>query len=139
MAYVSQEKKAKIAAALKAVVPAGWKYSLSVRHHRTIVMTVASAPFDLIGAFKGTEHFDPKSAKHHQVNPYHYRSQLDDECVADVFDRIFDALNTDNHDRSDSMTDYFDVGHYVELDLGRWNKPFLFTQRKGVNKVKQAA
>lgn len=139
MAYVNQDKKAKIAAALKAVVPSGWKYSLAVRHHSTIVMTVASAPFDLIGAFKGSEHFDPKTAKHHQVNPYHYRSHMDDECVADVFERIFDALNIDNHDRSDVMTDYFDVGHYVELNLGRWDKPFAKTQPGAAKKAKQAA
>lgn len=139
MAYVNQDKKAMIAAALKAVVPAGWKYSLSVRHHRTIVMTVASAPFDLIAAFRMSEHFDPKAAKHHQVNPYHYREHLDDECVADVFDRIFDALNTDNHDRSDTMTDYFDVGHYVELNLGRWDKSFVVTQQAAPKKAKQAA
>lgn len=106
-------------------MPAGWKYSLAVRHHITIVMTVASAPFDLIGAFKACDSLDPKTAKHVQVNPYHFRSHIEDECVADVFERIFGALNIDNHDRSDLMTDYFDVGHYVELSLGRWNKPFV--------------
>lgn len=127
MAYVNQDKKSKIAAALKPVVPHGWKYSLAVRNHSTIVMTVASAPFDLIRAFKRSAHFDPDTATEVSVNPYHFRSHIEDEVVADVIEKILDALNTDNHDNSDPMTDYFDVGHYVDLRIGRWNKPFQVT------------
>lgn len=126
MAYMNQERKTLIAAALKPVVPAGWKYSLAVRNHMTIVMTVTEAPFNLIGAFKRTEHFNPDTTTHVDVNPYHYSSHLADECVADVFSRIFGALNTGNHDNSDLMTDYFDVGFYVDLHIGRWDKPFAF-------------
>ena len=37
---------------------------------------------------------------------------------------MIQALNTDNHDNSDIQTDYFDVGHYVELNIGTWEKPY---------------
>lgn len=134
MAYMNQEKKAKIAAALKKVVPAGWKYTLRVRNHSTIVMTVSAAPFDLIGAFKGSEYFDPATATYTDVNPYHYRNHLDDQCVADVFEQIFQCLNIDNFDNSDIQTDYFHVGHYADLRIGSWDKPFVFTEQ-----TKQAA
>ena len=127
MAYMSQEHKQRIAAALKPVVPAGWKYSLAVRHHSTIVMTITEAPFDLLGAFKECPTFNPQTATHLDVNPYHYASQIEDECVAEVLGQIFEALNLDNHDRSDLQTDYFDVGHYVDLRIGRWDKPFKVT------------
>lgn len=127
MAYMDQAKKAKIAAALKHVVPQGWKYTLSVRHYSTIVMTVTEAPFDLIRAFKASERFDPERAAYIKVNPYHCRDHIDDECVADVLDRIFAALNTDNHNRSDYQADHFDVGHYVDLGIGRWDRPFRVT------------
>jgi hypothetical protein len=127
MAWVSKEDKAKIAAALKQVVPAGWKYSLAVSHLSTIVMTISAAPFDLIGAFKPNEYFNPETATDLEVSNYHYRSRLKDECVADTFEAIFKALNTDNYNNSDVMTDYHDVGHYVELRIGRWNKPFVVT------------
>ena len=43
----------------------------------------------------------------------------------DLFRKIRDALNIDNHNRSDSQTDYFDVGHYTSINLGIWNKPFV--------------
>lgn len=39
MAYMAQEKKAKIAEALKLVVPKGWKYHLSVKNHSSICFT----------------------------------------------------------------------------------------------------
>lgn len=123
MAYVNQAKKQKIAAALKLVVPAGWKYSLAVRNHSTIVMTVAAAPFDLLAAFNPAYGCD-KPPTYVSVNPYHISTHVWDECVAEVLQKIVDALNTDNHDNSDLMTDYFDVGHYVTLQLGRWDKPF---------------
>ena len=129
MAYVDQAKKQKIAAELKKVVPQGWKYSLAVNHHSTIVMTIASAPFDLIGAFNESEYFDPKTATDISVNPYHFRSHMHDQCIADIFEKFFDALNTDNFDKSDIMTDYFHVGHYVTLNIGRWNKPFINTAK----------
>ena len=127
MAYMNQDKKAKIAAALKQVVPAGWKYSLAVRYHSTIVMTISAAPFDLIGAHKKSEYFDPATETHTTVNNYHFRSHLDDECVADVFEKIFECLNLDNFDESDIQTDYFHVGHYADLRIGAWNKPFVVT------------
>jgi hypothetical protein len=127
MAYVDQTKKSQIAAELKKVMPQGWKYSLAVRHHSTIVCTVSAAPLDLIGAFKASDHFDPKTATHTEVNPYHYASQITDECVADVLHLVLGALNTDNYNRSDSQSDYFDVGHYVDLLIGRWDKPFVCT------------
>lgn len=109
MAYVDQAKKAKIAAALRAVVPAGWKYSLAVQNHSTIVMTVAAAPLDI-----GGDRVD--------VSPYHHQRHY-----GETFTKIFEALNTDNFDNSDIQTDYFHVGHYVRLQLGRWNKPFVRT------------
>jgi hypothetical protein len=134
MAYMNQDKKSKIAAALKQVVPANWKYSLRVRHHSTIVMTISAAPVDLIGAHKQSEYFDPATETYTTVNNYHFRSHLDDECVADVFEKIFECLNLDNFDESDIQTDYFHVGHYVDLNIGSWDKPFVVTSQ-----LKQAA
>ena len=130
MAFVDQAKKSRIAAQRKKVIPQGWKYSLAVRNHSTIVCTIASAPFELIKACKGSEYFNPETATHCSINPYHNAAQVEDECVADVLCLVLDALNTDNHNRSDSQTDYFDVGHYVDLQIGRWNKPFVCTTAK---------
>ena len=119
MAYVSTEDKAKIAEALKAVVPKNWKYTLSVDNHSTIVMTIKSGPSELI---EGTE------SNYQQLNPYHLDRDFKGE-VLEILLKIKDALNTDNYDNSDIMTDYFDVGHYVHINVGRWNKPFIVTHK----------
>lgn len=127
MAYVPKEKKAKIVAAVKAVLPKGWKVTFAVRHYSTIVCTVRSAPFDLM------EKMDHPSIKrgyngetfdHIGINNYHAETYSTDKEFTKTLQKIIDALNTDNYNNSDIMTDYFDVGHYVDLRFGEWNKPF---------------
>lgn len=114
MAYMNQEKKAAIAEAVAMFVPDGWKYSLAVRNHSTIVMTITSAPINLTE--KG----------YVQVNRYQPDYHFQGDTLA-IIREIISALNTGNWDRSDSQTDYFDVGHYIDLEIGRWNKPFVCT------------
>lgn len=48
MAYITQDQKKEIATLLKNVVPKGWKYSLAINNHSTLVMTIRSAPVDLL-------------------------------------------------------------------------------------------
>lgn len=112
MAWMDQTKKAKIASELKKVVPKSWKYTLSVRNHSTICMTIRSAPIDLANG-KG----------HIGVNHYWLDKQFSGNMLVQ-FVKIRNALNTDNHDNSDAQVDYFDVGHYVDLQIGEWNRPF---------------
>lgn len=129
MAYMSQEKKALIAADLKKVMPQGWKYSLGVDHHSTIVLTISEAPVDLIAEWnrvtkeRRDERFYQPAKDYIQVNPYHFENAFEGERLEQM-KRIKEALNQGNHDRSDVQTDYFDVGWYVSINFGRWNKPF---------------
>lgn len=129
MAYMSQEKKARIAAALKKAIPADWKWSLAVRHHSTICLTISGAPVDLVANYASHGMEEPQRSAtigkgHVDVNPFWWKDHFSPE-LADIFAPIFGALNLDNHDRSDSMSDYHDVGHYVKVSIGRWNKPFV--------------
>jgi len=121
MAWMNQEKKAKIAAELKKVVPKTWKYSLSVNNHSTIVMTIKSAPVDLIAETKNLR--EGEKPTNFRLNHYYLDNAYDGELLA-TFEAIKAALNTDNFDNSDVMTDYFHVGHYIEISLGKWSKPF---------------
>lgn len=128
MAYMDQSKKSKILAALKPAIPADWKYSVSVRHHSTIVLTIASAPVDLIAEYSARKCSDEvrdsmRTSRHASVNPYWFRDHFEGDMLA-TFDAIVGALNLGNHNRSDLQSDYHDVGHYVEVNLGKWDKPF---------------
>lgn len=133
MAYMNQEKKAKIAANLKKVVPDGWKYSLAVRNHSTIVFTLRQAPVDILGNIRaavaengGYQSTAPEVTTYWSVNPYHIDTQFSGD-VLKVMRQINEALNDGNHDNSDIQSDYFDVGWYVDLNIGLWNDPFLDT------------
>lgn len=137
MAYMSQERKAIIAANLKKIMPAGWKYTLGVRNHSTIVFTLRQAPVDILGnireALKETDFGNSYGAKgavevkgHWSVNEYYVDTQFSGK-VREVMLSIRDALMEGNHNNSDPMTDYFDVGWYVDINIGLWNNPFLDT------------
>ena len=136
MAYMSQEKKSLIAAELKKVIPPTWKWSLSVVHHSTIRLTISAAPVDLIREHLPSEYIKPTDT-YLQLNEYHleyaYRGEL-----LQTFEKIKEALNLGNWDKSDVMTDYFDVGHYVNLHIGRWDKPFqaLETREAELDRLK---
>jgi hypothetical protein len=128
MAYMNQEKKSLIAEQLKKVTPHNWKYSLSVENHSTIVCTIARADLDLVDLYTATQcsadvRASCLNSKHVQVNPYWWHDHFTGE-LAEKLQAIFAALNLGNWNRSEPMTDYFDVGHYVSLQFGRWDKPF---------------
>lgn len=115
MAYMNQEKKAKIAAALKVALKGeNIKYSLSVRNHMVICFTLRAGP----------KEFQPANGEYSQVNPYHLDSRFSGKELV-LLKKINDCLNLDNHDNSDTMSDYFDVGHYVDINIGAYDKPYI--------------
>ena len=121
MAYMNQEKKAKIAPAVKAILKKyNVKASLAVRNHMTLVLNVKQGPIDFIKDFGNPE----DAAKFGiQVNPYWYHEHFTGESKK-FLTEVITAMNDGNHDRSDIQSDYFDVGWYVDVNIGQWNKPY---------------
>lgn len=137
MAYMNQEKKKEIASLLKMIIPRTWKYTLSVDNHSTIVLNIRSADFDLCEMIYQKEltkqhsiYGDLAPIKREYYSPYHHRivDYFDDITVKGIFEGIVQALNLKNYDNSDAMTDYFDVGHYVRINIGQYNNPFVFVE-----------
>lgn len=119
MAYMSQDHKAQIRAALKTIIPATWKWSLSVHRSTSIALTIASADIDLMDQVRDTP----------TVSPYHkHLSAIYTGAALEIMSQIAVALNIGNWDRSDMSQDVFNVGHYVDIRIGRSkDKPFVFT------------
>jgi hypothetical protein len=124
MACMTQEKKKVIAENLKKVMPKDWKYSLAVENHTTLVLNIKSAPVDILKAVKPTEYRDPSLLTHLQIAWKRFDDTFTDSELVSTFQAMNDALNTINHDRSDVMTDYFDVGYYTRINVGRFDRPF---------------
>ncbi len=134
MAYMSQERKKEIAKELKtALKGSGLKYSLAVRHHSTLVMTIRSGPVDFIGDYQprrptwdtGTE--VEKTPTYIDVNPYWYHEHFTGES-ARLLQLIFSILNRGNFDKSQPEVDFFCVGWYVDVNIGTWEKPYILTK-----------
>jgi hypothetical protein len=132
MAYMSQEKKAKIAPVVKAILKKyNVKGSLSVRNHMTLCLTIKSGVIDFIGNYNSVVSAQPGGFRNGSaaeqsldVNPYWYQDHFDG--VAKKFlKEIFTAMNEGNWDKSDIQTDYFNVGWYVDVNIGRWNQPYI--------------
>jgi len=132
MAYVSQELKAKLAPKIKAICKKyKVKASLAVRHHSTLVLNIKEGNIDFIGNYNqtisdrdptGKRHINP-AEKSIQVNPYWYHEHFSGTAKK-FLEEVIPAMNNGNHDRSDIQTDYFDVGWYVDVNIGQWNKPY---------------
>jgi hypothetical protein len=138
MAYMNQERKAKIATAIKPILAKyGLKGSLSVRNHSTICLTVKSGKIDFIENFINTDHNTWTGQKMDQrtidsirksqsldVNPYWFQEHFSG-VAKDFLTEAFQALKAaDWYDDSDVQTDYFNTAYYVDLNIGKWNKPY---------------
>lgn len=125
MAYMSQERKAQIAPALKAICKKyGVKASVAVRHHSTLVLNIKSGAIDFIGNYNERTTNPTGHAKTYiDVNPYWYHNHFSD-TAKEFLSEVFSVMNNGNHDNSDIQTDYFDVGWYVDVNVGRWDKPY---------------
>jgi len=128
---MSQEKKAKIAPVVKKILTKyKLKGSLSVNNHSTLVLTLKSGKIDFTGNFNATcderDHNQRinRANGNIQVNPYWYHEHFTGKAKAALAELIT-AMNDGNHDRSDAMTDYFDVGWYIDINVGRWNVPYI--------------
>jgi len=130
VAHMKQEKKKVIRDRLKAVVPRAWRWTLGVRNHSTIVLKILVADVDLIAMIEENRGNGFRSMTDCSIS-----GKSDMGCyfsgeTLDVMKKIQDALNTGNYDNSDTQSDYFDVGHYVDICIGTWDKEFVFTSRR---------
>lgn len=121
MAYMNQEKKKVIHEALKKVIPKSWKWTLRVQHHSSIYLTIHSAPVELIKSNAMARDHD----KGISINRYYLDRQYSGDLLK-TFQDISKAMQAAGwYDRSDAMVDYFDTGYYINIEIGRWNKPFI--------------
>lgn len=123
MAYVSKEMKTKLVAEIKKVMPKDWKASYAIKNYSTLVVTISKAPIILTETFD-----DVRKDNQYSVNEYHFQSHCKDKEVLKTLENIINAMNGQNYDNSDRMTDYFDVGYYIELQFGSWKKDFESTK-----------
>ena len=137
MAYISQEEKKAIAPAVKALLKQyGLKGTLSVCNHSTLVLTLTAGSIDFIEVYtrKNRERAlsrgeTPRelTSDYLDVNVY-WIDEYFDGAAADFLKQAVAALKGQGwYDKSDIQTDYFNVKHYVDIRVGKWNNPYQLT------------
>ena len=123
MAYVSQEMKKELAPQIKAVLKKyGMKGSLAVRHHSSLVCNIKSGKLDILGALGASEY----ERDYVQVNPYWIEENYDNPQVVAFLSELKEAMEGPNFfDHSDPMTDYFHRSHYIDINVGQFDKPYV--------------
>lgn len=140
MAYMSQDTKAKIVAAVKPILKKyGLKGTFAVRNHSTIVLNLKSGKIDFIEDYIATDKQKSyakymtqdqidyiRKNKTLDVNPYWFQEHFSGKAKA-ALTEIMTAMKRagDWYDRSDIQVDYFDTAYYVDVNIGKWNKPYL--------------
>jgi len=121
MAYMSQERKTALAPAIKAILKEyGLKGSLGVRHYSTLVLNIKSGPIDFC---------EGKNQNYLQVNHYHIASHYIGKAQEALL-KLKEAMNVGNHDNSDMQSDHVDIGWYIDINVGRWDTPYVFVKEK---------
>lgn len=111
MAYMSQENKKSIVALAKPILKKyGIKATFAVRRNSTLVCNVKAGKIDF-------------GSTNEQINPYWYHEHFDGKAL-EFLKELFAVLNKGNWDKSDPTSDYFNVGWYVDVNIGKYGKPY---------------
>lgn len=149
MAYMNQEQKKQLAPDIKKVLK---KYNvrgtISVKNHFTLVVTIREGPIDfetqynemvnerreIEAAMRERNGVEPlgryECEGHISVNAYDYdhNHHLKFKGVAGEFFRELQAAMMGDgwYDKSEIMTDYVDIAYYMDINVGQWNKPYIY-------------
>jgi len=140
MAYMSQEKKKALTPAIKAVLKKyNAKASIAVRHHSTLVVNIKSSDLDIVSASNEARLDQIERELYHNPN---YYVQLDDYVnvneywIEDTYKKhpeivsflteLKSAMEGDDFfNEDDIMTDYFHRSHYIDINVGSYDKPYV--------------
>ena len=124
MAYIRQEDKKKLAPEIKKVLKEyGMKGSIRIDNHSTLVVNLKEGVLDLIGDYDSDYERD-----YLPVNTYHCVEWAKSPVIKSFYDALIKAMKGDDwYNKSDYMTDYFDIAYYININVGQWNKPYVLT------------
>jgi hypothetical protein len=139
MAYVSQDTKAKLAPAIKAILKKyGVKGSLSIRHHMSLVLTIKSGKIDFIENYIKTDaekswgqpmsEYRVESMRKERaldINTSWYHEHFSGKAKAFLEEMIDAMKGPDFFNHDDAQTDYFHRSHYIDINVGKWGKPYI--------------
>lgn len=125
MAYMNQEMKKAIAPVVKNILKKyGVKGTLSVRNHSTLVLNITEGKINFCeNYFRDSKN----ECDHITVNRYWFHEHFDG-VSKDCLTEVIEAMNKGNWNNSRIEVDYFDAGWYIDVNIGKWNKPYKYSE-----------
>jgi hypothetical protein len=141
MAYMNQDKKSKIVAAVKPILKKyGIKATFAVRGHSTICLNIKSGSIDFIENYIKTDADLPygkhmsadqvayiRKNKSLDVNPYWFQEHFSGDAKKFLSEVMPAMKAADWYDESDAQIDYFNTAYYVDVNIGSWKNPYELT------------
>lgn len=135
MAYISRNDASQIREALKDAFPS-MRFSVRIENNSSIHVTVLSGIIDFTFHRSDGKAYDT-------VNPYDIEEKYSgDEDVRNFLLRLVEIIkySSDNqyYNKSDIMTDYFDVAFYYHINIGSYDKDYQYTYNNTDAKVNRS-
>ena len=111
MAYMDVEKKNELAPGIKKVLAEYGMKGTIAKDDYALSVNLKSGPIDF-----GTD----------SVNEYHIASHFTG-VAKEFLLKLKDAMMVGNHNNSRIEIDYFDVGWYIKINVGKWDKAYEVT------------
>ena len=134
MAWMNQERKAKIVKAMKPIMD---KYGIkgSFKCNKlNITFTIREGSVDFIGDMVEERHgrsIDKdalRSRYNLDINQYWYHEHFTG-TAKELLDEVIPAMKAaDWYDESDAQVDYFNTAYYYSVKVGSWDKPYTLTK-----------
>ena len=97
------------------------KGTIAINHYSSLVVNIQSGVLDFSGHFSHGDGYI-------QVNTYHIDTWYSG-TIRNFLKDLEKAMKGNKwYDKSDAMVDYFDTAYYVDINIGKWNKPYVQTK-----------
>lgn len=121
MAYMDQDLKRELMTGIKKVLNKyGMKATFRVRNSMVLQAVVRSGKIDFESDMAGVNVVTNCKGD----SPYIHGIELKGQALA-FFKELGEAMHKGNHNHSDPVTDYFNVGWYVDIYIGERNKSYI--------------
>jgi|TARA_B110000438_G_scaffold189360_1_gene180988 hypothetical protein len=130
MAYIKKEEVSAIRNELKKRFGhTGLKFGVKNRHHSSVHVTIKAGPIDFSDIYRDGDEYA-------QVNIYHLQNYGQHQPFFEELEKIIKTAPSlaeggrEWFDKSDIMTDYFHTAFYIDLDVGTYDKPYIYNGKK---------
>ena len=107
----------------------GIKGTLSINNYSELVLTISKGDIDFLTNYnniKENENSGNLAKNYIDVNIYHLEKHFSYVALG-CLQTIYNIMNDGNYNNSDPSTDYFDIGFYISIKIGKWDKPYIYT------------